>query len=178
MKNIHSPRFYFITSAVVLAALTRFIPHEPNFTAVGSMALFAGALMPKRWMSLLVPMITLLLTDLVLGFHNTMWAVYGSFAIITMMGWMLSKRQNTVNIIGASVVAALFFFFTTNAAVWIMDINSPAPFFSSDFSGLMACIEMGLPFLKNQILSQALFGAVLFGTYYLVKSKKPALVQA
>jgi len=152
MKNINSPRFYFITSAVVLAALTRFIPHEPNFTAVGAMALFAGALMPNRWMSLLVPMITLLLTDLVLGFHNTMWAVYGSLA--------------------------LFFFFTTNAAVWLIDINSPAPFFSSDFSGLMACIDMGLPFLKNQILSQALFGAVLFGTYYLVKSKKPALVQA
>lgn len=178
MKNINTPRFYFITSAVVLAALTRFIPHEPNFTAVGAMALFAGVLMPNRWMSLLVPMITLLLTDLVLGFHNTMWAVYGSFAIITMMGWMLSKRQNVMNMVGASVVAALFFFFATNAAVWMMDINSPTPFFSADFTGLMACIDMGLPFLKNQILSQALFGVLLFGTYYLAKSKKPSLVQA
>ena len=34
---------------VFLGALSRLIPHPPNFVAMGALALYAGARLPRRW---------------------------------------------------------------------------------------------------------------------------------
>ncbi|GAB4145827.1 MAG: hypothetical protein Fur0041_20340 [Bacteroidia bacterium] len=173
-----SPRMIFAVSAILIAAATRFIPHPPNFTAVGAIALFAGAVIPSRFWSMVIPFVAMFLTDLVYGFHSTMWAVYASFAMITMMGWAIQNKQNAVNMLGASLAASVLFFFLTNTAVWMADVTSPVSFYSKDLSGLMLCIDAGIPFFANTLISQLLFGGLLFGSYYALKVWKPALVKA
>jgi len=34
---------------VLLGALSRLIPHPPNFVALGALALYSGARLPRRW---------------------------------------------------------------------------------------------------------------------------------
>ena len=168
----------FVVTAVAIAALTRVLPHPPNFTAVGAMALFAGACMANRWLSLFIPMAALFITDLFLGFHNTMWAVYGAVAITTMIGWAIRERQNFLTITGASLLSVLVFFVMTNAAMWIVGFFIPDGFYPQTGLGLAMSIEAGIPFLDKSILSQLIYSGVLFGSFHAVRVWKPTLVKA
>ena len=50
---------------VFLGALSRLIPHPPNFVALGALALYAGARLPRRW-AIAVPLAAMALSDFVL----------------------------------------------------------------------------------------------------------------
>jgi hypothetical protein len=181
MKNaFFTPRLAFVTVAILAAAATRLLHLPPNFSAVGALALFAGACIPNRLASLAIPTIAMLLTDLVLGFHNTLWAVYMAFALITMIGWVISKRQNVISIGIASIVSSLLFFLITNAAMWVVGFWVPAgeAFYPTSITGLSASLIAGIPFLGNTVASQIIFTAVLFGAFHAVRSWKPSLVKA
>ena len=52
---------------VLLGALSRLIPHPPNFVALGALALYSGARLPRRW-AFVVPLGAMALSDLVLDF--------------------------------------------------------------------------------------------------------------
>jgi len=168
----------FVVTAVAIAALTRVLPHPPNFTAVGAMALFAGACMANRWLSLFIPMAALFITDLFLGFHNTMWAVYGAVGITTMIGWALRERQNFLTVTGASLLSVLVFFVITNAAMWVVGFFIPDGFYPQTGAGLTMSVAAGIPFLANSILSQVIYTGVLFGSFHAVRVWKPTLVKA
>lgn len=178
MNNTLSPRTIFVIAVVLLAALTRILPHPPNFTAIGAMALFAGATLSNRWMSLLFPMIALFLTDLILGFHNTMWAVYGAVGITTMIGWVIRNRQNFITVTSGSIAGAVLFFYITNAAMWVVGFYSPNAFYTQDVAGLALAIEAGVPFFNNGIISQLLYTGVLFGSFHALRVWKPSLVRS
>lgn len=178
MNKVFTPRAIFVISAILIAAFSRFIPHPFNFTAVGAMALFAGATLNNRWLSILVPVAALFITDIFFQFHPTMWATYGSMALITMIGWSISKRQNFVSITTASLISVFLFFVITNAAMWVVGFYSPISFYSLDAAGLADSLILGLPFLGNTIISQLLYTGVLFGAFHYVRVRKPALVRA
>ncbi len=181
MKNsIITPRIIFLTLAIVAAALTRFLPHPPNFTAIGGIALFAGACIPNRLLSLLIPLSLMIVTDAVIGFHNTAWAVYLSFGLITMLGWWLSKRNSVGGFIGTSLIASLLFFFITNAAMWVVGFWTSEPLmYSKGIDGLFTAIAAGIPFYSyNFLISQFVYGGILFGAFYAAKAWKPSLVKA
>lgn len=188
MKNIFSPRFFFVTSAIVLAVASRMIiwsmsktyPDLANFTMIGAMALFAGACMPKRWMGIVLPLAALFITDIFIGFHNTMWAVYGAFALMGLIGNMIRNKQNVFTIAGASILSAFLFFLITNSAMWVVGFYVPASerFYTTDMAGLADSINKGWPFFRFTLMSQLLFGAVFFGAYHFARIRKPALVRA
>jgi hypothetical protein len=181
MKNsFFTPRLAFATTVIIAAALTRFLPHPPNFTAIGGMALFAGACIPNRWLSLVIPMLVMVATDSIIGFHNTVWAVYLAFGLITMLGWLMQKRQTVLGFVGTSLAASLLFFFVTNAAMWIVGFWTSEPLlYSKNISGLFAAISSGIPFYSyNFLISQFVYGGVFFGAYYAARMWKPSLIKA
>jgi hypothetical protein len=136
------------------------------------MALLAGALVPNRILSLLMPMTALFVTDLVLGFHNTMWAVYAAVGLTTMIGWMISKRQSVLSVTAGSLISIASFFFITNAAMWVVGFFTQG-FYPTTAAGLGLALESGLPFLSN-----LLFTAVFFGSFHALRIWKPAFVKA
>src|SRR6185295_3116707 len=89
-------------SLIMLAAITRFIPHPFNFTAVGAMALFSGAVFKERKFLFLMPVVVMFLTDIVLGFHFSIIPVYACFVFTVWIGIKISKRQTVFTIGGAS----------------------------------------------------------------------------
>lgn len=171
-QNVLSPKFLLIIAAVFLAAGARLIPHMPNFTPVAAMALFAGAHFSKKWMALLIPFAAMFLSDLVLGFHSYMFAVYISFGIAVLVGGIINGKTNPVSLIGASLGSSAIFFIITNLAVWF-----GSPFYAQNIQGMMQCYTMAIPFFGYSILGDLFYNGILFGSFYLLQKNIPALVR-
>jgi len=170
--NKIKPGFLIITGMIFIAAFVRLIPHPPNFAPIAAMALFGGAYFNKKWAAFLIPLAAVFLTDLFLGFHSTMWAVYLSFVLIVGIGMLMIKQKKVSNIFIASVSASVLFFVITNFAVWASGIYYP-----KDLSGLAASYTAAIPFFHYTLLGDLFFVTLMFGSYELVKMKYPQLVK-
>ena len=113
------PKFWILTLMIFAAAFVRLLPHPPNFAPIAAMALFGGAYFTKKWAAFLVPLAAMFVTDLILGFHETMWAVYLSFALIVVIGMTMLKTKKVSSIFFASVISSVSFFIITNFGIWL-----------------------------------------------------------
>jgi hypothetical protein len=172
MKQI-TPKFWILTAMIFAAAFVRLIPHPPNFAPVAAMALFGGAYFSKNWAAFLVPIAAMFITDLILGFHETMWAVYLSFALIVVIGMMMLKEKKIGNIFFASVISSVSFFIITNFGAWLS-----SGIYQKTTTGLVTCYTAAIPFFHQTLLSDLFFVGVLFGLYHLVKIKFPVLAES
>lgn len=155
---------------VLAAAFSRLIPHPWNFTAIGAMALFGGAYLPSKKLSVIVPFVALFLSDLALGFHATMIYVYLAFAFIVLMGWTLRSQSSALQVGTLSLVSSMIFFLVSNFGVWAIE-----GFYAPTWQGLVACYVAAIPFLDNQIYGDLFFSGVLFGGYEALKRWVPGL---
>ncbi len=149
---------------VLLGAFSRLLPHPPNFVALGAIGLYAGARLPRRW-AWAVPIAAMLLSDLVLdpgsGRRAVTFvriAVYGSFALMVLVGRRLAGNARAGRLAALSAGGAVFFFLTTNFAVWVSGGGyPPTP------AGLAAAYVLALPFFWNTLAAELAGTAVLFG---------------
>lgn len=147
-----------VVSLVVLGALSRLVPHGWNFTAIGAVAVVSGLLITSnRLTAILTPLTALFVSDLFIDFHDTMIYVYGAYALSVGVGMLFSKQQQFKNIILGSVVGSLLFFMISNFGVWMSGTA-----YTPDMSGLMNCYVMGVPFYRNQFLSDLILTPILF----------------
>ena len=167
-----SPRFLVITGMILGAAALRLIPHYPNFTPIAAMALFGGAYFTKKKTAFVVPFAAMLLSDLVLGFHATIWAVYLSFALIVMIGFMLKEKVKISNVFLAAVSSAVLFFAVTNFAFWATGLMYPLT-----FSGLIESYVAAIPFFNYSLLGNLVYTGALFGLFELAQMKFPVLAK-
>ncbi|HEV2110867.1 MAG TPA: DUF6580 family putative transport protein [Gammaproteobacteria bacterium] len=167
------PRHEVLVAMVLAAALTRLIPHPPNMTSIGALALFGGAQFSDKRAAFLVPFAALLLSDLFLGLYSHMELVYGSFALIVCIGLRLRRRRNPWRIAGASLAGSMLFFVTTNFGVWAFGSMYP-----KDWGGLRACYTAAIPFFGNTLLGDGIYTLVLFGGFALLEKRFEILREA
>jgi len=172
-NNSVTPGFLLLTGMIFIAAFVRLIPHPPNFAPIAAMALFGGAYFTKKWAAIVVPLTALFITDLIIGFHGTMWAVYLSFILIVMIGMMMIKKKKISNIFLASVSSSVLFFVISNFGVWIT-----GAYYSKDITGFTACYTAAIPFFHYTLLGDLFFVALLFGAYELARAKFPQLAES
>ena len=169
MKKIEiSPKFYVVLTMIVAGAMMRLIPHWPNFTPIAAIALFGGTFLKRKELAFLVPVIAMLLSDLIIGFHSTMLPVYLSFIAIVGLGLVLQRRLTVINTISASLVSSVIFYLVTNFASWTTGMM-PYPM---NAAGLMQCYIAGLPFLFNGVMGDLFYTSVLFGAVYYVTTRQ------
>ena len=82
MKNNKAMLVSF-SSLVAFLVLARIIPHPPNFTPVLGMAIFAPFLFRDLFVAIALPLAAMVLSNLILGFHSSMFWVFLSIALIT-----------------------------------------------------------------------------------------------
>ena len=169
-SNKLTSRFYLLTIMILAAAFTRLIPHPPNFTAVGAVALFGGVYFSEKKFAFIVPMVAMLLSDLIIGFHNGMLSVYLSFVIIVGIGIVLSRNIKFKNVVAASLFSSILFFVLTNFQMWIL-----SPLYAKNIGGLGACYAAAIPFFHYTVLSDLFFVGILFGLFALMQNKLPVL---
>jgi hypothetical protein len=158
---------------IFTAAFVRLLPHPPNFAPIAAMALFGGAYFNKKWAAFLVPLTAMFVTDLILGFHETMWAVYLSFGLIVVIGMTMLRTKKVSSIFLASVISSVSFFIITNFGIWIS-----TGYYAKTSVGLAACYTAAIPFFHQTLLSDLFFVGVLFGAYHLAKQKLPQLAES
>ena len=78
---------------IILAAVSRLLPHPPNFTPIIAIGLFGGAYIKNRSLAIFIPISAMLIADLFLGYHSTIYWVYGSLFVISMFGMFLCKSS-------------------------------------------------------------------------------------
>ncbi len=171
-EKFTSNKFLFLSGLVLLASATRLIPHPPNFAPISAMALLGGAYFTNKKFAFIVPFVAMFLTDLILGFHNTMWAVYVSFAVTVLIGMSLKKKK-VLNITLASVSSSVLFFVLTNFAFWTTGLM-----YSTDLKGLTQCYVAAIPFFQNSLIGDLTYTALMFGAFEAARIKLPKLVQA
>lgn len=182
MQKIFTPKFVFIASALLIAALSRLIPHPYNFTPIAGMALFGGALLNDKKMAFAIPLAAMFISDVFLGFHDQMLGVYISFVLISFIGFWLRNGYGFGKIVLASLGSSLLFFLVTNFYCWLI-----YPAYPKDFAGLISAYTLAVPFYTNDvfgsffvntILGDLFYTGVLFGAYHLASLRFPVLAKA
>lgn len=153
-----SPATRMLIFAVVALALSRLVPHPPNFTPLVAAALFSGASYRDWRLALLIPLAAMLLADLLLGLHATLVFVYLGMAASVAVGRWLGTRRRPVLLLGAGTAAAVLFFLVSNFGVWLTQNLYP-----HDVAGLAACYLAALPFFTNSLVATLLWGVLLVG---------------
>ena len=169
-KEILLYRTLLALALIVLAAALRIAPHPWNFTPVGAMALFSGAVLKDRRLAFLFPLLALFAGDLFIGFHKLIPIVYASFLVNVAIGLWLRERRTVVRISLATLLGAIQFFLVTNFGVWWL-LGS----FPKSAAGLAACYFAGVPFFWNTLAGDALYATLLFGGYALAERFFPPL---
>jgi hypothetical protein len=159
-----------LATIVLLAAMLRIVPHPWNLTPIGAIALFSGAMFRNRWMAFALPLASLFVGDVFVGFHKLMFVVYASFAISVAIGRWLGDGRSAARIGGAVFVGAAQFFVVTNFAMWAI-----GGFYPRTTEGLVNCFVAGVPFFWNTLAGDALYAGILFGGFALIEKMLPAL---
>ena len=147
-----------ITLIILVSALTRLVPHLPNFTPITAIALFGGVYFTNKITAYALPLVIMVLSDFILGFSSITIFVYLAFIVVSFIG----TQQKKVSI-GSVLLGGLSFFVITNFGVWLLG-------YPKTWTGLVECYTLALPFFRNSILGDLFYsGVMVFGYQYIQK---------
>ena len=173
---------------ILAASLYRAWPDRPyGFAPQMAMALFGGAVIKDKKLAFLLPLLSMLISDLfyqvlynnglttIKGFYEGQWVNYLVIAGITVFGFLL-KKITALRVFAFSIGGSILFFMASNFAVWAGGGGYVRP---KTFDGLMMCYYDGLAFLRDYGLVKGFYGNVfigdlffctlLFGSFYLLQ---------
>ena len=143
----------------LIVAVSRLIPHPPNFTPIIAGAIFMPFMVQKSF-GIFVPLVIMFVSDLFIGLHGLMMWTYGSLALITLLSYQHMKKK-FISVLKLSFYSPILFYLFTNFGVWLTSTT-----YSPDLSGLITAYTLGLPFLANSLLATILFSSCFYTIYY------------
>ena len=144
---------------VIIATFLRLIPHPLNFTPITSLALFSGVMFSRKWMSVGIPLVAMILSDMVLGFYSISLWVYAAFVCITIFGWFINKMN-----INSILLSSIIFFIVSNFGVWILG-------YPHTIEGLLLCYTMAIPFFGYSIIGDLFWGMTIKYSFKFIQNK-------
>ena len=150
-----------------------------NFTPVGAIAIFGGVYFADKWKAYVVVLLSLVLSDgvinylygsrFVTSFADTFWNCV-CFAMIIFIGSLIKK---------INIGTGLVILFAPVLIHWlIMDmpwINDAMGLYPKTLAGYGESLVAAIPFEKNMLLGDIVFGLILFGGFELAKTKYTVL---
>lgn len=150
---------------VVVALLTRLLPHPPNFAPITSIALFTGFHFVNKRLALFIPLICMFLTDLILGVHSLMPIIYLSFVLISMIGLKAKSLS-----LGTVLSASSLFFIVSNLGVWYF-------YYPLTWAGLSSCFILAIPFFINALMGDLFYTSVLQFSFNKLKQSSYSFIK-
>ncbi len=181
----HSKNLLFVMLTLIIAGVaSRWFNVEIgvfHLVPVGAFALIGGYVIKQRHLAVLVPVLTMLISDVIIeltggnGFYD--WSqpfVYFGMAIFALLGVGM-KKNKPLTVLGHTVLGSMLFWIISNFGVFV------AGYYGFSFQGLMQTYTMALPFLKNDYYASSLFfnpllvnvvvAQVAFGVYAYTSAK-------
>ena len=153
----------------VLIALSasRFIPHPPNFTSLLALSFYIPAIFGIRFIPIVI--LALFFTDLIIGFHSTMFFTIGSVALIGIISKIFNKSI-LLRLFGA-LMGAVIFFILTNFGVWASGS------YGYTLNGFISCYLLAIPFFGYSLISTLVFSVIIETVYRLYQKKPYSLIK-
>ena len=174
---------------LLTAALYRSWEGRPfGFAPQMAMALFGGAVISDKRFAVLLPLLSLFVSDLIYqilymnglttiqGFYDGQWLTYLLFVGISFYG-MLMKKMTFGNVLGFTISGSLMFFALSNFGVWAAGAGFQRP---KTLEGLGQCYGDAIAFYRdyglfkgfygNNIIGDLFFSFLLFGLFALAKN--------
>lgn len=192
MKQTLNPRFLTLLCFILAIALLRIanasqLTPFANYTPIGALGLFGGAYFTSRWKAFALPILTLLVSDLVInkvvfqGKYGAMYDgwywIYGIFALIVLFGKVILQKINVQNVVLAAIIASVSHWVLADLTVWIgggTDLRTMLPL-SKDWAGLQQCLIQGFPYMKNFLVGTLAYSGLMFGAFELLQVRFPKL---
>lgn len=187
-----NPRFALLLLFMTAVATMR-IPNAAaltpwaNFTPIGAMGLFSGSYFNNKWKAFAFPLLTLFVSDLIINtiifggkygvMYNGWYIIYGIFAFFVLFGKWLIKNVTIKNVALAALAAAVSHWLIADFTVWIgggTDLRTMTPL-TKNWAGLMQCYAQGLPFMKNFLIGNLVYSAIMFGSFEWMQQRYPVL---
>lgn len=172
----------FILTSVLSTAASRFMSYElpmlSNFTPMSALALFGGAYFADKWKAVLNIVVVLFLTNIFINYlyvpKLVLWTsgllpLYVSFIAMVFMGSLI-KKVNVTSVLLASLAAVALHWLITDIEPWL-----DSALYSKGIMGYFESLTMALPFERNMLLADMVFGGILFGGFEWLKSRNKAL---
>ena len=176
MNKQNSTQFIIAVLLILIAAISRVIMYPDNFSPIIGMAIFAGATLKDKRLAFILPIFSMLLSDIMFEVFNIApgfwgWGQlvgYGILALITIIAFNL-KKVNVKNVIGYSLMSSVIFYVLSNLSFFLLD-NPVYHTYTQDSNGFMQCYIQALPFLRTSLVADLVYSGILFGTYYAITS--------
>lgn len=136
-----------------LLAISRFVPHPPNFTSLLALSFYVPVFFGKKFIPALI--LSFAITDIIIGYHSLTHWTWGSVFVIGLISKYFRFTHN-LRICGA-LTGAVLFFIITNFGVWSMGS------YGYTMAGFILCYTLALPFFAYSVISTFIFAGVIEG---------------
>jgi hypothetical protein len=167
-------KMIFVAATLLLTVVARLLPHPANFTPVAAMALFGGALVNRKWLSVFAIVLAMGISDILLNswvynmpfqlsyFTDTMTVgVYLGILSMVVLGWFFKpSTASHKNLLGFSLSSSLLFWTISNFFCWPGN-----PLYSQDAGGLIQCYVAALPFLGS-VIGELIFCSLFYYAFH------------
>jgi hypothetical protein len=176
--------FLFILVVAVLRVAFNFseqMSPMSNFSPIGAMAIFGGAYFSKQWKGLSFPLLTLLISDLIL--QNTVFRaygngilyggwywVYGAFVLMAVAGRLINRKVTVRSFLLSVLVCLLIHWIVTDFGVWLHSRT-----YTQNFKGFVDCLVAAIPYELRFLTGTLIYGSILFGGFELLQNRYSAL---
>jgi hypothetical protein len=150
------------TGIFLILALSRFVPHPPNFTSLIALSFYVPALFGTRYLPVLI--ISFIITDLFIGLHGLALFTWGSVIFIGIFAKFFNK--NRLNRMMGALSGAIVFYVVTNFGVWSLGS------YGYTAEGLMMCYTLALPFFGYTLVSTIIFSFIIEFVYHFLLLRK------
>ncbi|WP_255486817.1 DUF6580 family putative transport protein [Mucilaginibacter sp. SP1R1] len=173
-KKDNTTRNIVLILMIVVAAVFRLLAFKykdlSNFNPVGAIAIFGGVYFADKWKSYVTVLLALFGTDIIINYlyfsKLTLWYsgaewTYLAFILMILVGSLI-KKVNVLNVVLASVASVLIHWLLTDL---------PGTLYPHTLAGYGTSLVNAIPFEKNMVYGNLLFGFILFGGFELAKTK-------
>jgi len=175
-KRINLKIIALIISLIAIAVGWRIINHNyqfaPNLELVTAISVLVAITMGWR-MALIVPIVTMIISDIIIGNSSIFIFTWGSFAIIGLSAVILRKlndkpKLQIISSVGFATASTFLFFIVTNFGVWLQG------WYPMTWAGLVDCFVMAIPFYRTMLIGNLIMVPTIVIVWQLVKSRQSA----
>ncbi len=176
--------FLFILVTGILRVVLHFsgdLSPLSNFSPLGAMAIFGGAYFTSRGKAVGLPLLTLLVSDIVLqqtvfssysnGLLYSGWYwVYGAFVLMAFAGRLLIRNVHAASVLLSAFVCTFIHWIVTDLGVWLGSSMYP-----QTAAGFAACLTAAIPFELNFLGGTLAYGLLMFGGFEWLQQRQKHL---
>lgn len=162
-----------ILALVVVAVGWRIINNAfmiaPNLELVTTVSVLAAIIIGWRG-ALIVPIVSMILSDLIIGNTSIFVFTWSAFALIGVGALLLRKsigkpKKQIAQSFGFAIVSSFTFFVVTNLGVWLQG------WYPMTWAGLIECFTLAIPFYRTMLVGNLILIPAAVAVYQFVRLK-------